>query len=74
MNEWDRDNLDFFLSLSDKEFGELMDHFSADDFLYALRLIRIALSENTVERLEENDDVEDTTSAMQVLKKFTLKG
>jgi hypothetical protein len=73
MNEWDRDNLEYFLSLSKKDFDALMDEFSFDDFMYTIKLIRTAMSELMIQEMEEND-VEDTSDAKAVLKKFTLKG
>lgn len=73
MNEWDRDNLEYFLGLSRKEFDELMDDFTVEDFLYTIKLIRTAMSELMIQDMEEND-VTDTSQAKDLLKSFTLKG
>lgn len=73
MNEWDRDNLEYFLGLSRKEFDELMDDFTVEDFLYTIKLIRTAMSELMIQDMEEND-VTDTSQAKELLKSFTLKG
>ena len=74
MNDWDRDNLEYFLSLSNKEFDELMDEFNTEDFLYVIKLIRTAMAELMVQEMDENDDVVDTSQAKALLKSFTLKG
>lgn len=74
MNDWDRDNLEYFLSLSKKEFDELMDEFTTEDFLYIIKMIRTAIAELMVQEMEENDDVKNTLQAKALLKSFTLKG
>lgn len=74
MNEWDRDNLEYFLGLSRKEFDALMDEFNTEDFLYVIKLIRTAMAELMVQEMDENDDVKDTSQAKALLKSFTLKG
>lgn len=74
MNDWDKDNLEYFLGLSKKDFDALMDEFTTEDFLYVIKLVRTAMAELMVQEMEEEDDVEDTSQAKTLLKNFTLKG
>ena len=74
MNDWDRDNLNFILSLNEDEFETWLVYLSEDDQLYALELIRA----KRLELLEQEDELlnelaeEDLTLANQVLAKFRL--
>lgn len=74
MNEHDKDNLSFILSLNGKALEEWYDTLSKDDIEYAMELLREARSLISVHVLEINDDVEDVTEAAAILKKFTLNG
>lgn len=77
MTEWDRNNLDFLLSLRDKADWDLWaENCDEDDFLYAMELIKAAATEvavNSLERLEELESTSmDLTDANSVLNKFRL--
>ena len=71
MNDWDRDNLNFILSLNEDEFETWLVDLSEDDQLYALDLIRSARLE-LLEQEQELLETEDFTLANQVLAKFRL--
>lgn len=73
MNDFDRDNLEFFLHGDQKEFEEWMEQASSEDLDYALKLIRIARLELTEQEYAMYDDVPFTTDAKEVLKQFTKK-
>jgi hypothetical protein len=70
MNEWDRDNLNFIMNISEDGFDEWLDQADDDDVDYALSLIRIAKSELLVEELNIMDDVEDTAAAKAILDRI----
>lgn len=70
MNEWDRDNLNFIMNISEDGFDEWLDQADDDDVDYALSLIRIAKSELLVEELNIMDDVEDTAVAKAILDRI----
>jgi len=53
MNEWDRDNLNFIMSCSDKEFKAWFDQATEDDISYALELIK----QSRCELLEQEFEV-----------------
>jgi hypothetical protein len=72
MNDHDKSNLDFIRSLSEEAFDEWSASLSEDDVEYALELLRTARSELAVMHAEIFDELEDTTQAQQVLKKFML--
>ena len=71
MNDWDRDNLNFILSLNEDEFETWLVYLSEDDQLYALELIRAKRLE-LLEQEQELLETEDFTLANQVLAKFRL--
>ena len=53
MNDHDRDNLDFLMSLDTQDaWDNWAEHCSDDDFLYALELIRFAKSETEIKMME----------------------
>ncbi len=74
MNDHDRNNLNFLLNITPEVFDDWMDQADSDDIDYALELLAMHKSELVVGLLELKDNVEDTTQANQVLKKFMLKG
>jgi hypothetical protein len=72
MNDNDRDNLNFLLTVSPKVFEDWFDQADNDDVDYALELLAKRKAELALKELEFSDDVEDITKANQVLKKFML--
>jgi len=81
MNEWDRDNQNFIMSCSDKEFKAWFDQATEDDISYALELIK----QSRGELLEQEFEVHNRESerimlkhgkypeATAILNKFLLK-
>jgi hypothetical protein len=72
MNDHDRNNLNFLLTVSPEVFDDWMDQADEDDIDYAIELLRMRKSELNLKELELSDGVEDTTQANQVLRKFML--
>jgi hypothetical protein len=72
MNDHDRDNLNFLLTVSQEVFEDWFDQADQDDVDYALELLARRKAELTLQELEFSDVVEDTTQANQVLRKFML--
>ena len=72
MNDNDRDNLNFILSLDENGFEQWSSTLSAEDFDYAISLLKMARSEVMMKAAEYIDDVEDLTEANKVLKGFML--
>ena len=71
MNDHDRNNLNFILSLQTREhFDQWAQTLSEDDMDYAIELLKLGRSEVMVKALELYDEVEDTTQANNILKKF----
>lgn len=58
MNDWDRDNLEFLMSIGQKEFEAWMDQADQEDIAYAMQLIRQARTENMVQEMELKDSME----------------
>jgi hypothetical protein len=52
MNKRDRENLNFLMSLNDKEFEKWMESLDGDDLDYAVDLIRRSRSELLLEEME----------------------
>ena len=73
MNDFDRDNLEFFLHGEQKEFEEWMEQASSEDLDYALKLIRIAKAEMLEQHYELIDTVPYVDDAKQLLKQFTKR-
>ena len=71
MNDWDRNNLNYILSLNEQEFDAWLMTISDDDQLYALEIIRRGRAE-LLEEEQELIDTEDLTLANQVLARFRL--
>lgn len=72
MNEHDRNNLNFIMSLDEDGFEQWSATLSEDDVNYALELIKAARIEVLMKTAEYADEVEDTSEAMSVLKGFML--
>jgi hypothetical protein len=78
MNDWDKSNLEFLLSLKTKEdWEEWAKYCEDDDFLYAIEIVRTAQAELIVQvmQLEEEERAEqgeDFSEANAVLSKFRL--
>lgn len=72
MNNHDRSNLNFLLSVTPDVFDDWMTQADADDIDYALELLSKYRSELMVKELEVEDTVKDTSQAMNVLKGFML--
>lgn len=75
MNNHDRANLEFLMSLkSEAQWRDWAECCDADDFVYALELLKTAHAELIVEELEaqEDDQELDLSEATAVLSKFQL--
>lgn len=72
MNDHDRNNLNFIMSLDEDGFEQWSATLSQDDVDYALELIKAARVEVMMKAAEYSDEIEDTTEAMSVLKGFML--
>lgn len=64
MNEWDRDNLNFIMNCSDKEFRAWYEQADEDDIAYALELI----AKGRGEMIEQELEVYDRESERLILK------
>jgi hypothetical protein len=73
MNDFDKDNLQFFLHGDQKEFEEWMEQASSEDLDYALKLIRIAKAEMIEQHYELIDTVPFLDDAKKLLKQFTKR-
>jgi hypothetical protein len=74
MNDWDKNNLQFILSLNEKDFEIWYECLDQDDIEYAMELLKQARTEVNMQLVSLNDEVEDLSAANKVLKQFTLKG
>lgn len=72
MNDHDRNNLNFLLSVTPDVFDDWMNQADIDDIDYALELLSTHRSELVVKELELEDAVEDTAQALSILKSFML--
>jgi len=76
MNEYDRNNLEFLLSLkTDADWRDWFECTDDADHIYAMELIKTAQSElvvRTMELHEENLETEDFGQAQQFLNRFRL--
>lgn len=72
MNQYDRRNFEFIMTLNEEEFDEFFSSVGEDDIQYAIELIQEARSELIQKELEYLDQVEDVSQASVVLKQFTL--
>lgn len=74
MNDWDKNNLQFILSLDEEGFEDWYATLDDDGMDYAMELLKQARTEIAMQLASLNDDVEDVSDAENVLKQFTLKG
>mgnify|MGYP006286334963 CR=1 FL=1 len=74
MNEHDRSNVNFIMSLNERQFDEWASDLTDDDIEYAIEIIKLARAELDIEKmlLDTEHEVEDLTLAKQFLQKFTL--
>jgi len=74
MNTWDRDNLNFLLTASQKTLEDWHAQADEDDLAYAMELLNRASSELKMQELDMLDQLasEDLTAAQAVLSKFRL--
>jgi hypothetical protein len=68
MNDYDRSNFEFIMSLSPQQFDEWYASISLDDIEYAIELCQAARLEMAL----NTDAVKDLTEANNALKKFML--
>jgi hypothetical protein len=78
MNDWDKDNLNFLMTISPELLKDFLQVMNGDDVAYAMELLRTAKAEILVESMEYeesyNQHDEEFSEASAVLNKFTLKG
>ena len=74
MNEYDRSQLNFIMSLSDEDFQDWAMNISPEDAQYAIELIQQARLETSIQEQELLDQIGDSdlAEANAVLKKFML--
>jgi hypothetical protein len=78
MNDWDKNNLEFLMSLKTPEdWDDWAKYCEPDDFLYAIELVRTAQAELLVQVMQlEEDEAEaqgkEYSEANAVLNKFRL--
>jgi hypothetical protein len=70
MNDWDKDNLHFLLTVDPEVFEDWLAQADEDDVEYAIELLQQAKSELLLQKMEILDDVEDTTDAKSILQKI----
>lgn len=72
MNDHDRANLEFIMSLNEEDFVEWFNEITFDDLQYVSELLQQAHLELDVKVAEIFDDVKVMSEANQVLKRFML--
>lgn len=74
MNDWDRDNLNFLLNANKETLEEWHHYADADDYAYALELLRTARTELAMQELAliDTEAVEDLSQAQSILRGFRL--
>ena len=72
MNNWDKNNLNFILSLKAAEFDEWYESLSQDDLEYAMDLMKQARAEVGVQLASLFDEPKTLSAARNALAKFTL--
>jgi hypothetical protein len=72
MNDHDRNNFKYIMSLDEKQFDKWYASISEDDVDYALELMKQARLELDVKTHEVFDEVMNTSLAQKALKKFML--
>jgi hypothetical protein len=73
MNDWDRDNLNFLLTISSETFEDWLQQADEDDIDYAIELLRAAKSELIIEQMEVLDMVQDTSTANNFIEQIRKK-
>jgi hypothetical protein len=73
MNDWDRDNLNFLLTISSETFEDWLEQADEDDIDYAIELLRAAKSELIIEQMEVLDMVQDTSTANNFIEQIRKK-
>jgi len=73
MNQWDRDNLVFFLTVDSATYREWYDQATDIDKDYATTLLSLYSEELDVRAAMADDAVEDLSAANIALQKFRLK-
>jgi len=73
MNQWDRDNLVFFLTIDPATLREWYDQATVVDKDYASTLLSQYSQELDARAAMAEDTVKDLTTAKTVLQKFRLK-
>lgn len=80
MNDWDRDNLEFILTLGTDEFDDWMEQAEHDDIEYAIKLIRQKRTELSVQAMDLQDVQEfyekksDFPDALEVINRIKNVG
>jgi len=78
MKKYDRDNLKYLMTCTEKDFDSWMNEASDDDVSYALELIRQAKSELLVEEMELHETAimfeDDVTDAKQLIERIKNVG
>lgn len=74
MNDWDRNNLNFLVNADKRTLEQWQETASADDFAYALELLKMAQAELELEAMSviESEENLDCTQAREVLARFRL--
>lgn len=70
MNNWDRDNLNFLLTIDSETFEDWLDQADEDDIDYAIELLRAAKSELIVQQMEVLDGVQDISTANNFIEQI----
>ena len=70
MNDWDRDNLNFIMNITDEGFDEWLDQADDDDIDYALQLIRMAKAELMIQEMEFTDEISNFAEAAQLIERI----
>jgi hypothetical protein len=73
MNDWDKDNLNFLLTISSETFEDWLSQADEDDVEYAIELLRAAKSELIVQQMEVLDTVQDTSTANNFIDQIRKK-
>jgi len=73
MNDWDKDNLNFLLTISSETFEDWLSQADEDDVEYAIELLRVAKSELIVQQMEVLDTVQDTSTANNFIEQIRKK-
>lgn len=75
MNDFDKENFDWFMKASSKEQREFMDSAEIEDLLYMIGLIRMGISdlhEKELDVIAEDVVADGCKEANTVLRKFRL--